>query len=302
MKRGKHDMKGIWILMFILLIIVLAIAEMIREYHHFKVTRYSLHLNQMKSAAGGVKIVFLSDLHNRIYDRNNDRLFDAVKREKPDLILIGGDMIVDKKSGPLRPATDFVRRLPELCPVYYANGNHEQRLKEMPEKYDISYIKYKEELERQGVIFLENCSKDINIKGALFRIYGLELPLNTYRKFVRTEVVQGDLTALLGKIEEKAEESCCHVLLAHNPTYADAYKSWGADLILCGHLHGGLVRLPLIGGVITPQAFLFPKYSGEMKTENGQTVIVSKGLGSHTINIRLFNMPEVVSVELIRHA
>ena len=78
-----------------------------------------------------------------------------------------------------------------------------------------------------------------------------------------------------------------------------AYLSWGADLILSGHLHGGLVRIPVLGGIVTPQGFLFPKYSGEMTREGDQTVIVSRGLGSHTLNIRLFNVPELISVTLI---
>ena len=72
----------------------------------------------------------------------------------------------------------------------------------------------------------------------------------------------------------------------------------GADLILSGHLHGGLVRCPGIGAVVTPQGFLFPKYSGEMRREGEQTIVVSRGLGSHTINIRLFNMPEVIAIEV----
>ena len=71
-----------------------------------------------------------------------------------------------------------------------------------------------------------------------------------------------------------------------------------ADLILSGHLHGGLVRCPGIGAVVTPQGFLFPKYSGEMRREGEQTIVVSRGLGSHTINIRLFNMPEVIAIEV----
>lgn len=88
------------------------------------------------------------------------------------------------------------------------------------------------------------------------------------------------------------------ILMAHNPAYMDAYKKWGADLILSGHLHGGLVRCPGIGAVVTPQGFLFPKYSGEMRREGEQTIVVSRGLGSHTINIRLFNMPEVIAIEV----
>ena len=78
----------------------------------------------------------------------------------------------------------------------------------------------------------------------------------------------------------------------------DAYKSWGADLILSGHLHGGIVRIPGLGGLITPQAFLFPRYSGELTQEEDQSVIVSRGLGTHTIHLRLFNTPELVSVSL----
>ena len=65
-------------------------------------------------------------------------------------------------------------------------------------------------------------------------------------------------------------------------------KKWGADLVLSGHLHGGIIRLPGIGGLITPQAIPFPKYSGEMTTEGEQTIIVSRGLGTHTINLRFF--------------
>ena len=78
----------------------------------------------------------------------------------------------------------------------------------------------------------------------------------------------------------------------------NAYKAWGADLILSGHLHGGIVRIPGLGGVISPQAFLFPRYSGELTLEGDQTVIVSRGLGTHTIHLRLFNTPELVSISL----
>ena len=89
------------------------------------------------------------------------------------------------------------------------------------------------------------------------------------------------------------------ILLAHNPAYMDVYLEWGADLVLSGHLHGGLVRIPGLGGIVTPQGFFFPKYSGEMTREGEQTVIVSRGLGSHTLNIRLFNVPELISIHLI---
>ena len=80
--------------------------------------------------------------------------------------------------------------------------------------------------------------------------------------------------------------------------YFDAYKKWGADLVLSGHLHGGIIRLPGIGGLITPQAIPFPKYSGEMTTEGEQTIIVSRGLGTHTINLRFLNEAEMIVIHL----
>ena len=86
--------------------------------------------------------------------------------------------------------------------------------------------------------------------------------------------------------------------MAHNPVYMEAYKKWGADLVLCGHLHGGIVRIPWLGGVISPQFRLFPKHSGELTKEGEQNMVVSKGLGTHTIKIRFLNMAEVIVLHI----
>ena len=280
---------------------VLLIAEIWRELHSFKVTRYTVESGKLPETGGGLRIVFLSDLHNREYGKENERLYQAVRAEHPDLILIGGDMLVGKDGVSYEPARRFVRKLPGICPVYYANGNHEQRMKEEPEYYSDSYAEYKAALEQSGVHFLENESKVISAGGIYVELCALELPLVTYRKLRKSPVTPEEIAQLTGrtvrKPEQKSELPYC-ILLAHNPAYMDAYKAWGADLILSGHLHGGIVRIPFLGGVISPQAFLFPKYSGELTTEGGQAVIVSRGLGTHTIHLRLFNTPELVSVTL----
>ena len=278
------------------------IIEILRELHYFRVTRYEIHPDSLSGMRQDIRIVFLTDLHNQVYGEKNDVLFRAVKREKPDLILIGGDMLVGKEKATARPALEFVRKLPEICPVFYANGNHEQRMKEHPEKYRSSYKKYKESLERYGVIFLENQCRQLFMRGRKLTVIGLELPLDSYKKFRKYPVSRSMVTECLQgwqsrDIREKTG-SDYQILLAHNPSYMRVYKEWGADLILSGHLHGGIVRLPLIGGVITPQGFLFPRYSGELREENGQTVVVSKGLGTHTVKVRLFNMPEIVALTL----
>lgn len=281
---------------------VLIIAEIWRELHSFKVTRYTVESDRLpEKGKDGLRIVFLSDLHNREYGKENVRLYQAIQAEHPDLILIGGDMLVGKDGVSYEPALRLVRKLPGICPVYYANGNHEQRMKEEPEEYSGAYTGYRAALEEAGIHFLENESRVIPAGKFSLELCALELPLDTYRKLRKVSVTPDEVAELTGRpvrkpIHDSSLPYC--ILLAHNPAYMDAYKAWGADLILSGHLHGGIVRLPGLGGVISPQAFLFPKYSGEMTTEGERTVIVSRGLGTHTIQLRLFNTPELISISL----
>lgn len=174
-------------------------------------------------------------------------------------------------------------------------------MRENPEIYQASYADYRQQLKDRGVLFLENGSCRIEAGTVLLEISGVELPSASYKKLKKLPIRASDIAEYLHKDSVSVtEDSVYRILLAHNPAYMNAYKGWGPDLILSGHLHGGVMRLPGIGGVITPQAFLFPKYSGEMTKEGEQTIIVSRGLGTHTINIRLFNQPEVVSICLKR--
>ena len=281
---------------------VVTAAEIYRELHTFKVTKYSIESEKFPAGGETVKIVFLSDLHNREYGKGNENLYQALRTERPDLILIGGDMLVGKDRVSYEPALKFVQKLPAICPVYYANGNREQRMKENPKEYSYSYADYKTMLEESGVVFLENETETVRIGQTTLEICAVELPLETYRKMKKANVTSQDIGNLAGDQADNqdrgAPQAAYRILLAHNPAYMNAYKAWGADLILSGHLHGGIVRIPGLGGVISPQAFLFPRYSGELTLEGDQTVIVSRGLGTHTIHLRLFNTPELVSISL----
>lgn len=281
----------------ILIIVIAAAVEIHRELHHFCVTKYTLSSVKLAGLQDDAVIVFLSDLHSCTYGKDNETLFQAVQAAQPDLILIGGDMLVGKKDADFSNAGEFVRQLSKLAPVYYSLGNHEGRMKEEPDEYDHAFDRFKLYVEEAGVKFLENANVSVECKGARIVISGLELPIQTYKKFRKASITPQILNDYLGESDKKYKSSF-RVLLAHNPAYVDAYLGWGADLILAGHLHGGLVRVPGLGGVITPQGFLFPKYSGEMTREGEQTVIVSRGLGTHTLNIRLFNMPELIVLQL----
>lgn len=270
--------------------VLLVFAEMYRELHTFRVTRYRVASPKL---AEKKTWVFLSDLHNQVYGADNCKLIDAVKQESPDLILIGGDMLVGKNGHSYEPALACVRELVKIAPVYYANGNHEERMKLKPQKYDQSYSLYREKLLKLGVHLLENEST-VLYDDSKVRLTGLEIPLECYTHLKRREMPGGAIKERIGDRDPEAFQ----VLLAHNPSYMKEYLAWGADLILSGHLHGGMVRIPGIGGVIGPDFVLFPKYSGEMRRVGDQTVIVSKGLGTHTIHIRLFNPAEIVVLSL----
>lgn len=291
---------GLFFCVFVIVfLIIIVLFEIYRETHTFKITRYNVKSHKVNQNKESIKILFLSDLHNRTYGNSNERLYLAILDENPDLILIGGDMLVGKEGESEDVAIDFVSKLPAICPVYYANGNHEQRIKENRHVYGNLFQEYKYRLEEQGVRFLENKSDEIEIRGTKFHILGLELDSSVNRKFKKADVTVSTLEDLIGSSNNKDftnEE--IQILMAHNPAYMDSYKGWGADLILSGHLHGGLIRCPGIGGIVTPQGFFFPKYSGEMHQEGKQTIIVSRGLGSHTINIRLFNTPELIAIQL----
>lgn len=269
---------------------ILICLEMIRELCCFRVVHYQIKTSKFKEGTKEQRIVFLSDLHNREYGKKNERLIQAIQKERPDLILVSGDMLIGKRGYSFAKAAAFMKRLPQIAPVYYANGNHEQRLHVYEDWYGDMYWDYKRELEEAGVVFLVNESRERRWKDFTEKIYGVEIPMECYARRNAYRIRQEDLIGKIGK----AEREKYNILLAHHPADAAVYKRWGADLILSGHLHGGIVRLPFLGGVIDPQAGLFPRYSGSCYQEGETAIVVSKGLGTHTVNIRLFNPAELI--------
>ncbi len=274
--------------------LLLLFGESMRECHMFRMTHYCLKVSGKCGQDQECKMIFLSDLHNKVYGDKNDILLESIRKEEPDLILVGGDMLIGKKGVSPNAALELVRQLPKIAPVYYALGNHEQRMKLKTKKYGNVMFHYKKRLTEAGVRFLENDSTEVLLHGIKLRLTGLEIPMKAYEKWKRTSVTSSQVKGLAGP----ADEACYQILLAHNPAYVPAYKKWGADLVLSGHLHGGVVRIPGWRGVVTPQATLFPKYSGELTMTGRTAVVVSKGLGTHTVNLRLFNPAEVVALHL----
>lgn len=273
--------------------IVYCLIEMIRELRDFRVTKYRICSQKLNGIKREKKIIFLSDLHNRMYGEENERLLESIRNQHPDLILIGGDMLVRKDGNSYDKTVHFLAKLPGICPVYCANGNHEQKLKELPDKYEQSYEEYKKALTASGIHMLENASETVKLDEVPVKLSGLEIPLRAYARFGKKELSLKEITDRIGEHGDDYQ-----ILLAHHPGYMKEYLAYGADLILGGHYHGCVVQLPGIGGVISTNFTLFPKYSGGIYQEGEQTAVVSRGLGTHSVPLRLWNWPELIVLEL----
>lgn len=238
-----------------------------------------------------VKFVILTDLHGVEFGTDNQELYDAVMEEKPDAVLVLGDMFVRSDFSTAGSAEKLLMKLSEQLTVYYALGNHECALLEKEEFRD-DYLQYERKLTNEGVCFLHNEHTGMEINGTDFVFYGLEIPLEFYKKPKSPMLSLTKMESLIGIPHMDG----IHVLLAHNPKYANTYFSWGADLIFSGHYHGGVLRFSEHCGLTCPQFLLFPPYCCGDFHEGGSHMIVSAGLGEHTIPLRIHNPRELISV------
>lgn len=277
----------------LLLIIVLAVSY--HDTHNFVVREYEVETDKLRQ---DYTYVFLSDLHGYVYGDDNKGLIKAIDDVKPDAILCAGDMITATKTKgrvQIDAGLKLLENLAERYPVYTANGNHEEKIKLYTYIYGNLYDRYKSRLTRSGVKYLENTS--VTIQDAGIRVSGLNLSLDYFKKVIQKKMEDDLMDNMLGKIGSKEQENF-QILIAHNPIYFKNYARWGADLVVSGHVHGGIVRLPLIGGVISPAIALFPRYDGGKYEQNGSSMVLSRGLGTHTIHVRVFNPGEVCVIRV----
>ena len=253
-------------------------------------------------------MVFLTDLHDKEFGNGNERLFKVIRDIGPDFVLIGGDTMVAKAGTAKLDVTE--RLLDGLCRslgegggrnpdreencasrIYYGNGNHEQRIRDDRETYGNLYGEFLELLEARHICYLSDRTAQV---GEDISISGLDIGQIYYRDLIPAKMKAEYLRRRLGK----ADGERFQILMAHSPLFFDAYADWGADLALAGHFHGGTIRIPGLGGVMTPQyQFFLPLCAGTFR-QNDRCMIVGRGLGTHSINIRIFNKPQVVVVKL----
>lgn len=278
-----------YVLILLCIVVLFFVCVICIDLNRFVVKKYKVVTDKIKQRH---KFVVLSDLHGKEYGKDNEKLLKAIDAQEPTAILIAGDMLTGVAGKEFGHVLKFLGALSEKYPIYYGNGNHEYRLKIYPETFGNMAEDYAKGLSKIGIFPL--CNESTTLEKDSITIYGLEIDKEFYKKGRKKPMDASYMDKMLGK----PDADRYNILLAHNPAYFEQYANWGADLVLSGHVHGGIMRLPFGKGVIAPSFALFPKYSGGKYEENNSTMILSTGLGCHTIPVRVFNPAQLVVVEV----
>ena len=254
------------------------------ENTSLEVDRFDPAFSDLPAGFDGCRIVVLSDLHGAEFGEDNADLFETAAEQAPEYIFYLGDL-EDKYRGPEPGFAETVAAgLSAIAPTYYVTGNHEWAIGDVPE--------LKERLEAQGVTVLSNSFVTLERNGDTVVLAGIDDP-NGYADQKPPETVAAEVYAACG--------DPFWMLLAHRNDHFEAqYSLLGADLVLSGHGHGGIIRLPFTDGLLSTDRTLFPSYTAGLYEANGSALFVTRGLGNSGPSFRLFNRPEVAVVTLHR--
>ena len=288
----KKNRKIYYIITFTLIFLLLFFYW---QNHTLQITYYELTYENLPKSFDKYKIVQISDMHGKTFGMENIGLANRIKSLKPDILLITGDMMsstINDEGAFL----EFLDHFNQACPIYMCLGNHEQIASQITND---RYSNFINNIKEKGVILLDNEKVTIKNGPDTIAISGLTMELYHYSRR-DIEPYDEDMSLTKFYIEEVLGKSPkeFNILLAHNPAYFKEYVSWGADLILSGHIHGGIIRIPFLGGLFSPEKIFFPEYDAGLFESRESKMIVNRGLGYSKVHIRLFNRPEISLVEL----
>lgn len=283
------------VLLGLLILIVLVIAgEIWVSANWLTVNHYEF---ATEKAENDVRLVVLSDLHDREFGKDNKRLIEKVREQNPDAILMAGDFL-NKSSDDSEIPCKLIEEISEVAPVYFSLGNQEEE-----------YIRTKDEeliakLESAGAVVLEEDYKDIEIKGTPIRLGGMyAYAFGTNAKSGENEGAEiAKETGMF--LKEFQNTDRIKIMMAHRPDsfiFGDAASYWDVDLVVSGHNHGGQVVVPFKGGLYAGDQGWFPKYVHGMYQKDKIQLFISSGLGSDRQKVpRFHNIPEIAVVTVKR--
>ena len=271
-------------IILVMLLISIMVSWVIWGNLSVETTKLTVTAKDLPEAFDKFSIAHISDLHNAEYGKNNEKLIDILEAESPNIIAITGDLI-DSNHTNLEVALSFAQQAVKIAPCYFVTGNHEAWI-------GSQYEELKTSLQNTGITVLQDEAIELNYGDVCIQLIGLNDPDFSERDRLLSESI------LEAKLSQVNISDGFTILLSHRPEYFNVYQNKNIDLVLSGHAHGGQFRLPLGGGVIAPSQGLFPKYDAGAYTENGTTMIVSRGVGNSIIPVRINNPPEIVIIEL----
>ena len=233
-------------------------------------------------AFDGLRIVELADLHGRVFGRGSRRLLAAVRRAEPDLICIDGDLFDEHTDLTMLPP--LLRGLCAIAPVYYVTGNHEWRV---PGLRGILA-----QMRACGVTVLQDDWRVLRRGEDALVLAGTDDPCGPAERKTPAE--------LIANIRAEAGEAAFLLLLTHRNDQLPQWSALGVQAVLAGHCHGGVVRLPFVGGLFGTDRRLFPAWDAGLYRQGETALYVSRGLGYTNVHFRLFNRPEVAVIVLRR--
>ena len=268
------------------LLVLLALCALFLWWsnHALQTQRFTYASPRLPEGFDGCVIVQLSDLHGAYFGEDNQELLSRVREAGPDYIFLTGDLLDQYRKTPHSYAAALGGALADIAPTYFITGNHEWALPGVRE--------LKRELEEAGVAVLSNEYVLLERSGDRVLLAGIDDPNGFADQKTPEELAQ--------EVREAWGDGFW-LLLAHRNNYFEReYSLLGADLVISGHGHGGLIRLPFTDGLVSAERRLFPSYTAGFYTANGSDVFVSRGLGNSGPTLRLFNRPEVVVLTLER--
>ena len=272
-------------LVSIFLIVSMFLIFFIWQNNSIVVSNYDYASPEIPGDFAGFRIVHISDLHNKMFGKDQIKLLSEVEKLSPDIIIITGDLI-DRRKFDLEKAICFIDGAMGIAPVYFVSGNHEA--------WSGKYSEIRERLLASSVVVMDDTSIEISRGESTIKLLGLSDP-GFYNESRNRDLNIENLDALLN--EWQGDEGF-KILLSHRPELFDRYCVNRIDLIFAGHAHGGQFRIPFVGPIFAPNQGFFPKFTAGRYSKGSSTMFVSRGLGNSIIPIRIFNRPEIVAVTL----
>lgn len=307
MKRTKRSVVSSIFVVFLSFLVALSVLAVWIYWSNctFEETFYTLYSSKIDAP---VRAILLADLHQAEFGKDNDLLVSRIEELRPDIILIAGDIVTAEEED-IDYAVDLCERLTQIAPVYFGLGNHENKVI-YGNDLDMSFLEANKEqlgdhpedfsglvkddtllagLKNAGVTILQNEAVSVTVNENQIEIGGISTNLSSFWPYSGQFVYNF--------VEDEPQKF--KIMISHRPEpVMDYIAGYDLDLVVSGHTHGGIIRIPGKGGLLSADGGFFPQYDAGMLERGAMTVIISRGLGGHGMIPRVFNQPELVIIDI----